>query len=333
MSLKDLHKILQAGTLPNLVLMYGHETYFIDKGVLAVQDAIVSTESRDFNLNLFQGKDMDAVAVVEQARTYPAFAPQRLIIIKDIHEAKAEQLDGLLEYIEDPVPETILLVTADKIDARRRFYQLFKKQGLVYEFKKIYENQLPAFVRDLAKENKINLTADALRLFCKRVGTNLNDVQGQMEKLLGYLGEKEIAEEGDVAAIVSDARVESIFELTDAMGEGNQSLAITLLIRLINEGQAPLMILAMIVRHFRQMWKITALTAQNVPQKEFPRQVGVSPYFLKGLIQQAARFDNDQYQYLFERFLQTDLAIKSSGSEPRLQLEFLVLEIAALNNR
>ena len=65
---------------------------------------------------------------------------------------------------------------------------------------------MPGFVRDLAKDYKITLTGGALKLFCKRVGTSLVEVQGEMEKLVGYLGEKDIADEVDVAAIVSDTR-------------------------------------------------------------------------------------------------------------------------------
>ena len=333
MSLKELQNILQAGTIPGLILLYGQEAYFVERGMLAVRDAVVAPENRDFNLTQFYGKDFTVNDVVEQARTFPVFAERRLVMIRNIHESRADQLEGLLDYVLDPVPETVLLLTAEKIDARRKIFQLFKKNGVSIEFKKIYENQLPAFVRDLAKSSNLTLTADALKLFCKRVGTNLTEVQGEMEKLAGYLGERDLAEEADVAAIVSDTRVESIFDLTDAMGRGDRSTALTLLDRLMAEGQAPLMVLAMMTRHFRQMWKISELISQNVPQSEFPRRVGASPYFLKGLMQQAARFDNQQYRHVFNRFLETDLALKSSGGEPRMQLEQLLLEISDMSGK
>ena len=90
------------------------------------------------------------------------------------------------------------------------------------------------------------------------------------------------------------------------------------------------MVLAMMIRHFRQIWKIHELVSQRVPQSELPKQVGVSPYFLKGLMTQASRFDNRQYKEVFQRFLDTDLALKSSGSEPRMHLEKLVLDIASM---
>ena len=130
MSLKELQNILQAGTIPGLILLYGPESYFVEKGMLAVRDAVVAPENRDFNLTLFYGKDFIANDVVEQARTFPVFADRRLVMIKNIHESNAEQLEGILDYVIDPVPETVLLLTAEKIDARRKIFQLFKKNGL-----------------------------------------------------------------------------------------------------------------------------------------------------------------------------------------------------------
>jgi len=333
MSLRELQNIIQAGSLPGLILLYGQESYFIDEGLQAISNAVVRPEDRDFNLTQFQGRDFKPIDVVEQARTFPVFSERRLVIIKNVHEASADQLEGLLSYLEDPVPETVLLLTAEKIDARRKFFQLLKKTGKVIEFKKIYENQLPSFVRDLAKSFNVTLTGGALKLFCKRVGTNLVEVQGELEKLVGYLGERDLAEESDVAAIVSDTRIESVFDLTDALGQGDSSTALMLLDRLLAEGQAPLMVLAMMTRHFRQMWKISELTAQKVPQNELPKRVGASPYFLKGLMQQAGRFEGKHYRYVFSQFLATDLALKSSGSDPKMHLEKLVLEIAALGKK
>ena len=78
------------------------------------------------------------------------------------------------------------------------------------------------------------------------------------------------------------------------------------------------------------MWKIHELVAQGVSQSELPRKVGVSPYFLKGLMQQAGRFNNRQYKEIFTRFLATDLALKSSGSEPKMHLEKLVLDVSSM---
>jgi hypothetical protein len=62
------------------------------------------------------------------------------------------------------------------------------------------------------------LTEDALALFCRRVGSNLQEVHGELTKLFAYLGERTLADAADVAAVVSDTRVDSIFDLTNALG-------------------------------------------------------------------------------------------------------------------
>ena len=145
MSLKELQNILQAGTIPGLILLHGQEPYFVERGMLAVRDAVVAPENRDFNLTQFYGKDFIVNDVVEQARTYPVFADRRLVMLKNIHESRVEQLEGLLDYVLDPVPETVLLLTAEKIDARRKIFQLFKKNGVSIEFIETVANRIVEF--------------------------------------------------------------------------------------------------------------------------------------------------------------------------------------------
>ncbi len=327
MTYAELKQAAKAGKLPALLLLYGEEAYFVEEAVRLICDSAVPPESRDFNFAVYQGRDFKAPELIDQARTFPVFAERRLILLKDIQDASADQLDSLSDYLDDPVPETLLLIAGGKIDARRKFFKKLKQVGETIEFKRVYDNQLPSLVRDMARERGVTFTAGSLQLFCKRVGTNLVEANGELEKLISYLGERNLVEEEDVTAVVSDTRVESVFDLTDALGEGEAAQALRLLSRLLDDGQAPLMVLAMLTRHFRQLWKTRELVDRGTPQKDLARLVGISPYFLKGLVRQSGYYRSADYRSLFERFLETDLALKSSGSEPRAHLEKLVLEI------
>jgi DNA polymerase-3 subunit delta len=265
--------------------------------------------------------------IIDQARTFPVFASHRLILVKDAQNLSGDSLDGLVPYLQEPSPETILVFVSDKIDGRRKFFQEFKKRGCLIEFKKLYDNQIPAFIRDLAKEEGRSFTEDALALFCRRAGSNLQEIHGELSKLFAYVGARTLVDVADVAAIVSDTRVDSVFELTDALGMKKDQDAQRFLVRILDEGSAPLLVLSMIVRHFRQLWKIHELLESKTQEKDIPRLVGINPYFLKGLLNQANRFSHDQYRYLFERFLETDLALKSSGAHPTALLGGLISEI------
>lgn len=328
MTYEQFTQAVRADRIPPLLLLHGEEGYLVEQASRQVIAAVVAPDSRDFNLTVVHGRDLKGNDLVDQARTLPVFADRRLIVIRNVNEAQADQLEAFSAYLDDPVPETWLLVTAASIDKRRKFFQKFAQVGEIIEFRRLYENQLPQFIRDRAREIGRTFTAPALKLFCMRVGNNLAEVMGELDKLTSYVGEREFFEEDDIAAVVSDTRVESVFSLTDALGAGELAVAMRLLNRLLDDGQPPLVILSMLIRHFRQLWKARELLAQGVPQKDLPRRIGVNPYFVNGLLTQAKRFSSEQLRDVFPRFLAVDLALKSGG-DPRAQLEGLLFALCA----
>jgi DNA polymerase-3 subunit delta len=329
MTYSEFNRALEKRKIPALLFFYGEETFFLQQAVQRLRDAVVPIEARDFNYSVYQGKESQAETILDDVRTLPVFARNRLVLIKDAQHISAAELDAFLPYLKDPVPETILVFTADKIDGRRKFFQEFKKYGSLVEFKRLYDNQIPSFVKRQAKEVGHSFREEALALFCRRVGNNLQEIHGELIKLFTYLGEKTVVDVADVVAVVSDTRVDSIFDLTNALGQKNVAEALRLLGRLLEEGMAPLAILAMMVRHFRQLWKTRELLDQGTAQKDIPRCIGVNPYFLNSLVDQAKRFSPSQYRHIFELLLGVDLALKSSGAHPSVLLEKLVLDIAA----
>lgn len=325
----ELKKRLRDNALPCLLLLYGEESYFIDRTLREIVDRTVPADARDFNLEVFQGKECRASDVLDTANTLPVFSPTRLVIVRGVDDLPAAELDHFLDYLKDPVPETVLIFTAQKIDGRRKFYQVFKKVGTPVEFKKLYDNQIPAFVREQASDVGLSFTEDGLALFCKRVGSNLQEIQGELSKLRNYLGDRRVAEPADIHAVVSDSKVDSVFDLSDAFGKGDVGEALRLLRRLLAEGIAPLLILTMITRHFRQLWKAHELLRQRVPEKDMARRIGVNPYFLNGVLTQARQLPGDGFRGIFEALLATDLALKSSGASPAAVLESLVLRLGS----
>jgi DNA polymerase III subunit delta len=324
----ELQRAIAKQRIPSLLCVCGEESYLVEQAWRQVLDATVPEDARDFNFQQFQGKETKAGALLDALRTLPVFAPRRLVLIKNGHELPAAEQDGLLDYLRAPLPESVLLLVCAKVDARRKFFQAFKKAGGLLEFKRLYDNQIPGFIRDRLGDASRSMTEDALALFCRRVGSDLQEVVGELEKLFAYLGERDLADVADVAAVVSDSRVDSIFELTNALGNGDSAEALRLLGRLLADGQAPLLVLNLIVRHFRQLWLTRELLDQGAGSGEVARRVGVNPYFVDGLVRQARRFSSPRFRRAFELFLDTDLALKSSGAHPAPLLEKLVLEIA-----
>lgn len=328
MSSDELLRKLRTNQIPELILLHGPENFLVQRAVRAVRSAVLTGAQDDFNDDQFYGKEASAAQIIDAALTLPVFAPRRLVTIKDAHLLPAAELDALLSYLQNPVPETCLLLVADKVDSRRKFFQQFKKSGLVVEYKPLAERELPAHVRGFFDDHDLSITADALSLFCAMVGGSLNEVHGELEKLRTYLGSRDLVDVADVQAVVSRGRAENIFELGNAVGRGEAGRALQLAGSLMEAGEPPLKILSLVVRHFRQLWKIRELQVQRCSPKVIASGAGVPFFVVEGMIAQGKRFSRLDFQRAYELFLDTDLAMKSSGADAAALLESLLLRLA-----
>ncbi len=329
MTQAELRKALRARQFPRLLLLHGEETFLLEQALHEVVAAVVAPADRDFNYTVHYGKETRAAVLLDQARTYPVFASHRLILVKDLEDLPAAEMEALLPYLKDPAAETVLVFTGGKVDGRRKFIQELKKSGESIEFRRLYEDRIPDFIKEQAREGGKALTEEAVALFCRRVGNNLLEIQGELAKLFLFLGERNLADAADVAAVIADTRADSVFDLTNALGRRQHAEATRLLSRILDEGVAPLLVLSMIVRHFRQLWQIRVMLDQGEPPRDIPKRIGINPYFFEGLLAQARSYPGERFRGLFERFLAVDLALKSSGAHPSAMLGKLVLEIAS----
>lgn len=329
MTVAELERVIDNGHFPSLLFLYGEEQFLLERTLHHLLDKAIPLDARDFNLTIFHPKEFSAAKLLDTVRTYPVFFPRRVVIVKGAHQIVAAELEGMQSYLQHPLPETLLIFVGEKIDARRKFFIDFKKHGELVEFKKLYDNQLPAAIRDLARQNHLTLTDAGLTLFCRRVGTNLQEVETELIKLALYLGEKKLADVADVEAVVTGSRQETVFALNDAIGERQTAQAVALVGRILDEGLAALLVLNMVTRHMRNLCKVGEMVAQKRSKGEIAKVAGVNPYFLDGLIRQSRNFSGEQMRQAFERLLATDLALKSAGAHPAAMLEGLVLALCS----
>ena len=327
MNADELYSRLRTGEVPSLILLCGQEPYLVQRTAHAVRKAVLPAEKDDFNDNQFDGKEVSGSEILEAVMTFPVFADRRLVTVKNAQLLKAIELDVLLPYLEQPVAETCLLLIADKIDSRRKFFQQFKKCGALVEFKPLSDREVPRYIKAILNQENIGISSDAVDLFCSMVGNNLHEVHTELDKLVTYLGSATLVDVKDVQAVVSRGRAENVFELGNAVGRGDVATALTLVGRLSAAGEAPLKILSLLVRHFRQLWKVRELQVKKRPNKEIAKVAGVPFFVVDGLIQQGKKFSRLDFVRAHELFLEADLAMKSSGADAAALLENLILNL------
>ena len=282
----------------------------------------------DFNLDILYGGDRKGQEIAAAAQTLPMFAERRLVMVKQSEGLSEADQAALVEYFKNPSPTTCLLFVGKKPDLRRKFFVDLKKTGEMVEFKPPYENQLPAFIMSEASLAEVRIAHEAAELLLLLSGTNLQELASQIEKLAGYVGAGKTITLESVREIASDTRADSVFDLANALGEKNLGIALRKLQTVLRDGQAPLFVLNMLTRQFRQLWQIRELMARKVPKPEMGRAIGLrSDYFLPGLMKQAANFTLVDFRRIFTRFYETDIALKSSRLKPAFIMEQLFMAI------
>lgn len=323
---EEFNRAVTKGELAPLYLLYGDEPYLVERAVKKLLERAVDPGFRDFNLNVFYGNECKGDEVFGAAQTLPMFADRRVVLVKKGGELSAGAMEILLSYLQDPSPSTCLVLQAEKIDGRKKFFAEFKKRGELVEFKRPYENQLGPYVRDEVREAGKKIDAAAAELLAYLVGNNLQELVSQIEKLCIYCGNKEVIGVAEVKAIVSDTKVESVFEFTDALGAKDLGKALRMLTALLRDGEAPLRVLGAVSRHYRQLWQVRELLDRKIPSGDLAKAAGINPYFLKKVTDQARNYKVGELKQVFERMLELDLAFKSGGRSDAL-FERFVMEV------
>jgi len=321
---EEFNRAVEKGELAPLYLLYGDEPYLVERAVKKLLERAVDPSFRDFNLNVFYGNECKGEEVFGAAQTLPMFAERRVVLVKKGGELSAGAMEILLSYLQDPSPSTCLILQAEKVDGRKKFYAEFKKRGEMVEFKRPYESQLGPYVRDEVRAAGKKIDGAAAELLAYLVGNNLQELVSQIEKLCVYCGQKEVIGVADVKAIVSDTKVENVFEFTDALGAKELGKALRMLTALLQDGEAPLRVLGAVARHYRQLWQVRELLERKVPQADLAKAAGINPYFLKKVTDQARNYKVGELKLVFERMLELDLAFKSGGRADALFERFVM---------
>jgi DNA polymerase-3 subunit delta len=331
-------------------LLYGEETYLRDEVVNMFRDRLLPDEVREFNLDILDGRETALDEIATLAATLPFMAEKRVVIVRDAdffksrRKAKDESKDrektaagdeakeekspagekALLEYLENPSASTCLVFSAGSVDKKKKLYKTIEKNGQVVEFSPLKGRELNLWLeRRFASAGK-KMEPAAMAELITAVGSNLQQLDGEAEKLISYTGRRVQIKNDDVAVLVGKTTELSIFELVDAVGERRYEKAVKMMRDMVTYGEPPIRILFMVARQFRLLLQVKVLHGTGYTEKQIASRLQLHPYVTGKCIRQSRNFQQEELEKSLEDILEADVAIKTGRQEPLPGMEILL---------
>ena len=226
---QELKRQLAAHTsLSPVYLLHGEEGYYIDELVKDFE-ALVPEEERDFNLYTLYAPESGVEAVMDVCHRYPMMAERQVVIVKEAQAIRADQLNKLHSYVERPNPTTVLVISCRGAQAKgKELLAALKKNGVIFESKRLNERNLVPAIHDLIKEKGLNVDPKALSMLRDYIGADLSRLYNEIDKLALILGKGAMVTPEAIERNIGISKDYNNFELVDAVVSRNAAKAFTI---------------------------------------------------------------------------------------------------------
>lgn len=273
---------IKSGNIKPIYFLMGEEPYYIDKLSDYIEQNILTEEEKGFNQTVLYGRDVTVEDIVSAAKRYPMMAERQVIIVKEAQDL-IRTIDKLESYAENPMATTVLVVCYKykTLDKRKKVTKLLAKNGVVYESKKLYENQVGEWIKRVLSGKKYAIEPKASAMLVEFLGTDLSKINNELEKLQIILPKGATISAKDIEENIGFSKDFNVFELRKAIGERNQLKAYTIAENFANNPKENPMVVTtgLVFGFFVQLLKYHGLKDKN--PKNVAAVLGVNPFFLK----------------------------------------------------
>ncbi|MBT7704990.1 MAG: DNA polymerase III subunit delta, partial [Polaribacter sp.] len=272
---------IKKGNLKPIYFLMGEESYYIDKISDFIEETVLDEAEKGFNQQVMYGRDATIEDIVGAAKRYPMMAERQVLIVKEAQDL-SRNIEKLVSYAENPQPTTVLVLNYKykKLDKRKKLYKVIAKSGLIFESKKLYENQVSDWIRRVLSGKKYQVEPKAAQMLVEFLGTNLSKISNELDKLMLILPEGTIINPTHIEENIGISKDYNNFELRKAVGEKNVVKANRIIAYFAeNPKNNPLvMTISLLNSFFTQLLLFHSLDDRS--KNSVAKMLGVNPFFV-----------------------------------------------------
>jgi len=317
LSLDQVHKIISEIRNKQLAPIYflcGEEPYYIDRIADFIEDTVLSEEEKGFNQVVLYGRDVSIEDIVSQAKRYPMMADRQVVIVKEAQEL-SRTIENLEPYASQPQESTVLVICFKykKLDARKKLKKTLSKNGVIFDSKKLYDNQIPEWIRRVLSGKGYQINPKASLMLSEFLGNDLSKVNNELEKLQLIVPKDTEITPHIVEENIGISKDFNTFELQNAIGKRDSKKAFSIANYFANNPKNhPLVVtMGVLYNFFSKVMLYHSLTHKTGAAK----LLGVNPYFVKDYEIAAQNYPMKKVSAILSVLHETDLKGKGVGAQ------------------
>ena len=203
-----------------IYFLMGEEPFFIDMIADTLEDEVISEDEKAFNQIVMYGADIDSIdQIASAARSFPMMGDRMLVIVKEAQTLE-KTIEGFDKYLPVIPPSTVLCFCYKykKLDKRKSLAKNIDKKGILFESKKLYDNNMPEWIEGQLSSRGYKATPKALRMIADSLGTDLHRICTELDKLIIKIPKSKTINDEDVEQNIGISKDYNVFELQNAIG-------------------------------------------------------------------------------------------------------------------
>lgn len=299
--------------LAPVYVVHGPETAWHEAVYHALRDRVAASGFGEWNWSVYHGhKDFVVDELITDLATLPWGAGEKVVVLKDAHLIPAEQLERLAQWLEEHEAAGILAVFFAKLDMRLKYAKQFLKLGQEIACQNLQGEELQRYIAAYVHARGKSMARSVVELFVEMVGTELQFIHNELDKLISYAGDRRDITADMVREITSiapgEAAENAVFTMVDYIAAGDQKAALAALDGLFSAGESPFRILPLIERQLRLL---LAAKTRTTSFEDTAKLMGErSAYPLRKAAKYADRFSLEQLYRGFDAVVEADGEMK-----------------------
>jgi DNA polymerase-3 subunit delta len=273
---------IKAGNIKPIYFLMGEEPYYIDKLSDYIEEHVLTEEEKSFNQTVLYGRDVSIEDIISAAKRYPMMAERQVVIVKEAQDL-TKTIDKLDSYAENPMASTVLVFCYKykTLDKRKKVTKELAKSGLVYESKKLYENQVGEWIKRVLQGKNYTIEPKASAMLVEFLGTDLSKINNELEKLQIILPKGSMITPKHIEENIGFSKDFNVFELRKSLGERNQLKSYKIVNYFAENPKENniVMVVGLVFSFYVQLLKYHGLKDKN--PNNVAKVLGVSTFFIK----------------------------------------------------